>query len=146
MRSDTICTTCCKYLNGCVPAYNTAAVTYCEDYAPRIVSSVTMEGVTAEKIKEGSIKESDVKLSDIKPDMVNHPPHYTKGGIECLDAIRASMTDDEYKGYLKGNIIKYLWRYELKNGLEDLKKAQFYQNKLIEIVQAEKVRGDSMHT
>ena len=79
-----------------------------------------------------------------KKDMVNHPPHYTKGGIECLDAIRASMTDDEYKGYLKGNIIKYLWRYEWKNGLEDLKKAQFYQNRLIEIVQAEKVRGDAM--
>ena len=68
------------------------------------------------------------------------------GKRECLDAIRASMTDDEYKGYLKGNIIKYLWRYEWKNGLEDLKKAQFYQNRLIEIVQAEKVRGDSMHT
>lgn len=91
---------------------------------------------------DGSIKESDVKLTD----MVNHPPHYTKGGIECLDAIRASMTDDEYKGYLKGNIIKYLWRYEWKNGLEDLKKAQFYQNRLIELVQAEKIRGDSMHT
>lgn len=142
MRSDAICTTCYKYLNGCVPAPTAAAVTCCGDYSPMTGTSALITNVVPEKIKEGSIKESDVKLTD----MVNHPPHYTKGGIECLDAIRASMTDDEYKGYLKGNIIKYLWRYEWKNGLEDLKKAQFYQNRLIEIVQAEKVRGDSMHT
>ena len=142
MRSDSICATCCKYLNGCAPKYDTGTVNYCADYIPKNLTSNPMESVVTEKIKEGSIKESDVKLTD----MVNHPPHYTKGGIECLDAIRASMTDDEYKGYLKGNIIKYLWRYEWKNGLEDLKKAQFYQNRLIEIVQAEKVRGDSMHT
>lgn len=143
MKSDSMCTTCYKYLNGCVPTYNTAAVTYCEDYSPMFMAPTN---VVSEKIKEDSIKESDTKISETKPDMVNHPPHYTKGGIECLDAIRASMTDDDYKGYLKGNIIKYLWRYQWKNGLEDLKKAQFYQNKLIEIVQAEKVRGDSMHT
>ena len=131
MKSNT---TCNKYINGHIPVPE-ACINSCVDYIP------TNE-VVSEKIQEGSIKESDVKLTD----MVNHPPHYTKGGIECLDAIRASMTDDEYKGYLKGNIIKYLWRYEWKNGLEDLKKAQFYQNRLIEIVQAEKVRGDSMHT
>lgn len=141
MRSDAICTTCYKYLNGCVPMQE-AYINNCADYIPKNLTPIATNRVVSEKIKEGSIKESDVKISD----MVNHPPHYTKGGIECLDAIRASMTDDEYKGYLKGNIIKYLWRYEWKNGLEDLKKAQFYQNRLIEIVQAEKVRGDSMHT
>ena len=60
-------------------------------------------------------------------DRVNHPSHYTKGSIECIDYINAWSMD-----YLQGNIIKYVTRYELKNGVEDLKKAQFYLNMLIE--------------
>ncbi len=65
-------------------------------------------------------------------DMVNSPPHYNMGGIECIDAIEASMTPEAFKGYLKGNIQKYIWRYEAKKGVEDLEKAQWYLNKLIE--------------
>ena len=64
-------------------------------------------------------------------DMVNHPPHYNKNGIETIDAIKA-MTDDGYEYYLQGNIMKYLWRYRYKNGIEDLKKAQWYLNELID--------------
>ena len=64
-------------------------------------------------------------------DMVNHPPHYNKAGIECIDAIKA-MTDDGFEYYLQGNIMKYLWRYRYKNGAEDLKKAQWYLNELID--------------
>ena len=64
-------------------------------------------------------------------DMVNSPPHYNQAGVECIDAIRAA-TDDGYEYYLQGNIIKYLWRYRYKNGVEDLKKAQWYLQKLIE--------------
>lgn len=65
-------------------------------------------------------------------DNVNHPSHYTAGDIECIDAINASMSPDEYRGYLKGNVIKYLWRYRLKSGdpLEDICKAQWYLAKL----------------
>ena len=65
-------------------------------------------------------------------DMVNHPPHYTAGGIECIDAIKSSMKLEAFRGYLKGNIIKYMWRYEKKNMLQDLKKAQWYLAKLSE--------------
>lgn len=43
-------------------------------------------------------------------DNVNHPEHYTSGGVECIDAIRASLGDKEFADYCKGNIIKYLWR------------------------------------
>ena len=43
-------------------------------------------------------------------DMVNSPPHYTSNLIECIDAIEASMSDEEFQGYLKGNCMKYLWR------------------------------------
>ena len=64
-------------------------------------------------------------------DMVNSPPHYNQAGIECIDAIRAA-TGDGYEYYLQGNIIKYLWRYRYKNGVQDLKKAQWYLDRLIE--------------
>ena len=64
-------------------------------------------------------------------DMVNNPPHYNQAGVECIDAIRAA-TDEGYQYYLQGNIIKYLWRYRYKNGVQDLEKAQWYLEKLIE--------------
>ena len=64
-------------------------------------------------------------------DNVNSPNHYNQGGIECIEAIKASLGDD-YKHYCKGNVMKYLWRYEHKNGLEDLKKAQWYLNSMVE--------------
>ncbi len=71
------------------------------------------------------------KISNTKTDMVNSPPHYNKAGIECIDAIRAA-TGDGYEYYLQGNIMKYLWRYRYKNGVEDLQKAQWYLDKLVE--------------
>jgi len=69
-------------------------------------------------------------------DLVNSPPHYNQAGIECVDAI-AAATDDGFEYYLQGNIIKYLWRYRYKNGIEDLEKAQWYLNKLIETQEKE---------
>ena len=69
----------------------------------------------------------------IENDSVNHPSHYTQGGIDCIDAIEASMTIEAFCGYLKGNAQKYLWRYENKGKMiEDLQKAQWYISKLIE--------------
>lgn len=66
-------------------------------------------------------------------DPVNHPNHYTQGGVECIDAIKASMTPEAFKGYLKGNAIKYLWRYLNKGKpVQDLEKARWYLDKLIE--------------
>ena len=64
-------------------------------------------------------------------DTVNHPSHYTQGGIECIDAIRASMTADGFCDYCKGNIIKYIWRWRDKGGVEDLRKASVYLDWLI---------------
>ena len=65
-------------------------------------------------------------------DLVNHPPHYTADGtIECIDAIEAQLTPEEYRGYLKGNIAKYVWRERHKGGPESLKKASFYLDRLI---------------
>ena len=69
-------------------------------------------------------------------DMVNSPPHYNKAGIECIDAIQAA-TEEGFEYYLQGNILKYLWRYRYKNGVEDLEKAKWYLEKLI------KIKGDN---
>ncbi len=76
-----------------------------------------------------------IKELEKEEDVVNHPAHYNhnKHGVECIEAIQASMSDDEFKGYLKGNAIKYLWRYGYKGKpKQDLDKAQWYLNKLIE--------------
>jgi len=64
--------------------------------------------------------------------MVNSPSHYTLGSVECIDAIEASLTNEAFCGYLKGNVLKYLWRYETKfNSLQDLQKAEWYLKRLI---------------
>lgn len=63
-------------------------------------------------------------------DPVNHPPHYRQGGIECIDAIEAALTPDEFRGYCKGNILKYVWR-ERHKGSDSLAKAGWYLNRLI---------------
>ena len=72
-----------------------------------------------------------------KIDMVNSPPHYNQTGIECIHAISAA-TSDGFKYYLQGNILKYLWRFDYKDKpLEDLEKAKWYLDKLIEEVMAD---------
>ena len=65
-------------------------------------------------------------------DSVNHPAHYISGEIECIDAIQAQLTPEEFRGYLKGNIAKYIWRERHKGGAESCKKARWYLDKLIE--------------
>ncbi|WP_236586726.1 DUF3310 domain-containing protein [Proteus mirabilis] len=70
-------------------------------------------------------------------DNVNNPPHYASGDIECIDAIKASMTKEAFLGYLKGNIQKYVWRYEKKiNPVQDLKKARWYMERMVSEMEA----------
>ena len=65
-------------------------------------------------------------------DMVNHPAHYTQGGIECIDALKAAtVSKTGIEAVCTANAIKYLWRYEEKNGIEDVKKARWYIDRLI---------------
>lgn len=72
----------------------------------------------------------------IQEDLVNHPSHYTDGGIECIEAIEAALTIEEFRGYCKANCMKYIWRERHKGGTESLKKAQWYLNRLIELSDA----------
>ncbi len=64
-------------------------------------------------------------------DLVNSPAHYVSGGIECIDALEASSTPEEFQGYCKCNAQKYLWRYRDKGGVQDLHKANWYLHRLI---------------
>lgn len=71
-------------------------------------------------------------------DLVNHPSHYTSGGIETIDYMEAKSTPEEFRGHLRLTTLKYLSRVGLKDDtLQDLKKAAWYLNKLIEVVDQE---------
>jgi hypothetical protein len=71
-------------------------------------------------------------------DAVNHPPHYTQGGIETIDGIRAATQGlNGFEGYCTGNAVKYLWRWKHKNKVQDLRKAQWYIQKLITELEGE---------
>ena len=71
-------------------------------------------------------------------DIVNHPKHYTRGKIECIDAIESAVADlSGLDAVCTANVIKYIWRWKHKNGSQDLRKAQWYLNKLIDLQEAQ---------
>ena len=78
------------------------------------------------------LEEPETKESE---DMVYNPSHYTQGGVETIDAIRAALSADGFRAYCKGNVMKYVWRYENKGKpLQDLQKAATYLTWLMESV------------
>jgi len=77
--------------------------------------------------------DKEMKLHEY--DVVNKPKHYGSGGIECIDYIEDFLSKEEYIGYLRGNIAKYLHRWRYKNGLEDLKKSEWYGARLIKLME-----------
>ena len=104
----------------------------CEDCDDQVSSNCYCQIVNEQTLKSlaemGQAYDAD--------DNVNNPSHYNQAGIECIDAIKASLGDN-YQDYCKGNIMKYLWRYKYKNGIEDLKKAQWYLNSMIDSVEGQ---------
>lgn len=102
------------------------------DYQPYI--DMAMKETHTYKYEE-DIRTALKDLATKKPtveDVVNKPSHYNSGGVECIEAIEASMEPEAFQGYLKGNTLKYIWRMSYKGkALEDCKKAQWYLNKLI---------------
>ena len=90
-----------------------------------------------EKLEEVIEKESNMKNQEsifagvVIEDAVHNPAHYRQGGIECIEAIKASMSEEGFRDYLKGNVMKYIWRYEHKGRvIEDIEKALWYLNRL----------------
>lgn len=104
-----------------------------EDDSPTIAMMIAKR---SEDVKR-DIREVVEKCGeDAKPDPVNRPAHYTSGGIECIDAMQAAFGDEAVKDFCLCNAFKYLWRHRNKNGVEDLKKARWYLNRLITEMEA----------
>lgn len=120
------CSTCKHFGNSCAVLNPLAQVNDCNEYGP---------------LEQLDFKDSWTQFNEMEKasqsDMVNHPNHYTQGGIECIKAIEASMPPSGFQDYCKGNVLKYIWRWRDKAGLEDLKKAQVYLGWLIESVEKE---------
>lgn len=91
------------------------------------------EQTKTKKLREGheNYMRRRAKQADDQTDMVNSPPHYSQGSIECIDAMKAALGAEGFKAYCRGNILKYVWRTEAKNGVQDLEKARWYLNRLI---------------
>ncbi len=88
--------------------------------------------------EDESLEEVITRQDEEEEDMVGAPRHYNTGNIECIDAIEESMSSVAFKGYLKGNCMKYLWRYDYKGKqVQDLQKAGWYLNKLTAMVTEE---------
>jgi len=85
---------------------------------------------------EGDCESVDTFMESQR-DAVNHPTHYGQGFIECIDYIEDFLTREEYIGYLRGNIAKYMHRFRYKNGVEDVEKARWYTERLIETLRKE---------
>jgi len=97
-------------------------------------SPIPTEDMTSSFYVMDCLKENPYLFDE--PDMVNHPSHYNAYPMENLETIMGSMSEIEYRGFLKGTIEKYLYRYDLKGKpAEDLKKARFYLDELIERVE-----------
>ena len=93
------------------------------------------EGRGCAKMKNASNDKGDDKnVPQNGADRVNHPSHYCAGGVECIEGIKAAL-GDEFPAYCQGNVLKYVWRWRHKGGVEDLRKAQVYLGWMIEAVE-----------
>ena len=101
---------------------------------PTYVEYMKTPSYAEEQLEHALKKEAEKKIKEQKKDMINHPPHYTQGEIECIEAIKYinnKLHTEGYEGYCLGNFIKYIWRCNFKNGWEDIDKAIFYLDELL---------------
>jgi hypothetical protein len=111
-------------------------------WTPIEVEATEAQSTPAERLEASEKLNLEVitkpKKVKLKPDLVNNPPHYTAGGIETIDYIKAKLTPEEFIGYLKGNVIKYTSRAGKKDDVvQDLEKAQWYMNRQIKALKGE---------
>lgn len=115
----------CNPLTGCSIANGGINLRYPDPPPTKVITQDLLDAINED-------------LAEHEVDNVNHPPHYTASSIECIDAIRAALGDELFAGYLRGNIMKYIWRGPRKNGTEDYKKAEFYLKRLIALEEGDK--------
>ena len=98
-----------------------------------------LEKIGEKREEENTEEEIKEERTNTDKEMINHPRHYTIGKVECIDAIESATTCLQgLEAVCTANIIKYVWRWKFKNGVEDLEKAKWYLNKLIEQAKGEK--------
>ena len=119
--------------------YSGCATIYYENEWAKIISKPEVKEEPYKFVElqpGGSVIEGKEKFEEPKKDNIN-PSHYRNGKVECIDALEsATINKTGLEAVCTANVIKYLWRYEDKNGLEDIKKAQWYLNKLISHVES----------
>jgi len=91
------------------------------------------QGVMLDQKVKGELLDNHMKTLE-GYNNINSPSHYNQGRIECIDAIEAASTKEEFEGYVRANVLKYVWRFRSKDNIKDLRKASWYLNKLINIV------------
>lgn len=97
------------------------------------ISDVRFEDVVPGSFQQTEENEKEKLNQKGVDDLVNNPLHYTSGKVECIDWIEVALTPEEFRGYLKGNMLKYFWRHEQKGKPEqDLDKMDWYRRKLID--------------
>jgi len=102
------------------------------------IESTTVDDLMEVYVEMSQAELESYMLDDEEEDAVNSPDHYNTGNIECIEAIEESMSSVAFKGYLKGNCMKYLWRYDYKGKqVEDLEKAGWYLRRLTDVVTEE---------
>lgn len=146
MDGTVTCYDCAHFGVDCSIKTGESPISDCNDFEPTLRNIMdyvqqSRGGHTATTVSTSAEDVAYTPAGEVpaitKPDMVNHPNHYTQGGIECIKAIEASMPPDGFQDYCKGNVLKYVWRFRQKNGLEDLKKARVYLNWMIESLEKE---------
>lgn len=108
-----------------------------EDTDKLMSAKESIEAMLEPYFSENGDRGIRLKEEYCRDDPVNSPSHYGQGDIEAIEYIEDFLTREEFIGYLRGNIAKYMHRWRYKNGLEDLKKAQWYLNKLTETMETE---------
>lgn len=122
-------------------------VNYLFDNSEADAGDITPSFATMPKAESvGTSEKMDEKLGAYlhlnKPDVVNHPSHYTAGKVECIDALEAATVGlIGIQAVCTANAIKYLWRWKFKGGTQDLEKAKWYIDRLIQTMKKEDKNG-----
>jgi hypothetical protein len=124
----------CSFVGGNVEA----ACAYGFKYPDIKAAAADLEKEVSEVAKASAMNiNNDIdEMMELVPDNINSPAHYTFGGIETTDYIQAKLTPEGFEGFCIGTVIQYLSRYRLKGGLMDLKKAEWYLNRIIKVKEA----------
>lgn len=128
-----------KYTKS-ITLVNKSSATDTLNKLPQVGNTIGGSSLMDEMIKEAKNARAEMQITMLEPkaDPVNHPAHYKVGGIETIDYIKAKLTPEEFRGYLKGNLLKYSSRIGHKGAAQiDAGKAGWYANALAQEIETQ---------